>query len=90
VSLTNGKTYRIALFLVDWDTTARTVSGPSLGAQALIEVKLRESLAAFGLPARSGVIAISTACVPDCDAARALLAEAYGAGLERLSAGTVN
>jgi exosortase len=45
------------------------------------QVKLRQSLAAFGLPARSGVVAISARCEPDCARAEALLAEAYRRGL---------
>jgi exosortase A len=53
-----------------------------------LDVKLRESLRAFGLAPRSGIVALSAACVPDCDAARAVLTEAYAAGLARLSAGT--
>jgi EpsI family protein len=46
-----------------------------------VSIKLRQSLAAFGLPARSGVIAISARCERDCRSAQALLVEAYERGL---------
>jgi EpsI family protein len=52
------------------------------------DVKLREGLAAFGAAPRSGVVALSAACAPDCDAARARLREVYGNGLGRVTAGT--
>jgi EpsI family protein len=44
-------------------------------------VKLHQSLAAFGLPARSGVVALSTRCEPNCDTAETLLADTYRGGL---------
>ncbi len=44
-------------------------------------VKLRESLAVFGLPSRSGVVALSTPCEPSCEAAELTLADAYRQGL---------
>jgi exosortase A len=53
-----------------------------------IDVKLRESLRAFGWAPRSGIVALSARCVPDCDAARAAMTAAYSAGLARLTAGT--
>jgi EpsI family protein len=52
------------------------------------DVKLREALSAFGAPATSGVFAFSTTCVPDCDAARARLADVYRSGLGTADAGT--
>jgi EpsI family protein len=44
-------------------------------------VKLHEGLAAFGAGRRSGIVALSAECVPDCASARAALADAYRAGL---------
>jgi EpsI family protein len=52
------------------------------------DVKLHEGLAAFGAAPRSGVVAISTRCTPDCGAARERLRQAYASGLKTLSAGT--
>jgi EpsI family protein len=52
------------------------------------DVKLREALGAFGAPARSGIVALSTRCAPDCGAARARLADVYRSGLGKAEAGT--
>jgi EpsI family protein len=52
------------------------------------DVKLREGLSAFGAMPRSGVVALSTRCLPDCATAREVLREAYAAGLATLTAGT--
>jgi exosortase len=75
----------IETILVDDEGQARLVwhwfevRGERLTSGA--QVKLRQSLAAFGLPARSGVVAISARCEPDCSRAEALLAEVYRRGL---------
>jgi EpsI family protein len=75
----------IETILVDDEGRARLVwhwfevRGERLTSGA--QVKLRQSLAAFGLPARSGVVAISARCEPDCARAGALLAEVYRHGL---------
>ena len=53
-----------------------------------LEVKLREGLSAFGARPRSGIVALSAACVPDCDAAAARLRALYAAAGGRLAAGT--
>jgi exosortase A len=53
-----------------------------------IDVKARESLRVLGFAPRSGIVALSARCVPDCDAARAALTDAYAAGLAGASAGT--
>jgi EpsI family protein len=53
-----------------------------------IAVKWREAAGVLGLPARSGVVALSADCRPDCDAAHASIAAAYDAGVGILSAGT--
>jgi EpsI family protein len=52
------------------------------------DVKLREGLSAFGLEPRSGVVALSTRCLPDCAAARERLRTVHAAGLGALTAGT--
>jgi EpsI family protein len=82
--------------------TERRVTGPG-GVERLIwswyevrgerhlaprDVKLREGLAAFGAAPRSGVVALSTRCLPDCAAGRERLREAYAKGLGALTAGT--
>lgn len=54
------------------------------------QVKLHEALGAFGLPARSGVVALSAECRPDCELAHETIAAAYDAGLARISAGTAS
>lgn len=54
----------------------------------VIAVKMHESLAAFGLAPRSGIVALSARCVPDCEAARAALTAAHARGLGDATAGT--
>ena len=46
-------------------------------------VKFREGMAAFGAGRRSAIIALSSPCVPNCDAAREALVDAYSSGLDR-------
>jgi EpsI family protein len=44
-------------------------------------VKLHQSLAAFGLPARSAVVALSAECEPDCGSAQMALERVYRQGI---------
>jgi EpsI family protein len=50
-------------------------------------VKLLQSLSAFGMPSRSGIVILSARCGSDCTAAIAALDHAYRSGLGALSPG---